>query len=117
MEALEAASHFYRQQLETDAAGAARRYLAQRGLSAATLADFQIGYAPRQGLRAHLLARGFDEETLVTAGLCGRSDRDNSLYDYFRDRIIYPICNRQGAVIAFGARAMGDAMPKYLNSP
>ena len=117
MDALAAAADFYKAQLKTAAANHARSYLDRRGLSEATKADFQIGYAPPSGLRAHLLQRGFTEQILLDAGLCGRSTRDNSLYDYFRDRIIFPICNRQGAVIAFGARAMGDAMPKYLNSP
>ena len=117
MDALAAAADFYKAQLKTAAANHARSYLDRRGLSEATKADFQIGYAPASGLRAHLLQRGFTEQILLDAGLCGRSTRDNSLYDYFRDRIIFPICNRQGAVIAFGARAMGDAMPKYLNSP
>ena len=117
MDALAAAADFYKAQLKTAAANHARSYLDRRGLSEVTKADFQIGYAPASGLRAHLLQRGFSEQILLDAGLCGRSTRDNSLYDYFRDRIIFPICNRQGAVIAFGARAMGDAMPKYLNSP
>ena len=117
MDALAAAADFFKAQLKTADANHARSYLDRRGLSEATKADFQIGYAPSSGLRAHLLQRGFTEQILLDAGLCGRSTRDNSLYDYFRDRIIFPICNRQGAVIAFGARAMGDAMPKYLNSP
>ena len=117
MEALAAASAFFTAQLGTAQAAQARAYLDSRGLDEAVRADFQLGYAPASGLRAALLAKGFEEQTLLDAGLCGRSDRDNSLYDYFRNRIIYPICNRQGAVIAFGARAMGDAMPKYLNSP
>ena len=117
MDALSAAADFYKIQLTTTpAAGEARAYLDDRGLSDATKTDFQLGYAPASGLRAHMQSKGFDEALLLEAGLCGRSERDNALYDYFRNRIIYPICNRQGAVIAFGARAMGDAMPKYLNS-
>ena len=117
MDALGAAAEFYKLQLATTPqAGTARAYLEDRAISEATRADFQLGYAPPAGLRAHMQSKGFDESLLLEAGLCGRSERDNSLYDYFRNRIIYPICNRQGAVIAFGARAMGDAMPKYLNS-
>ncbi len=117
MDALGAAAEFYKLQLATTPqAGTARAYLEDRAISDATRADFQLGYAPPAGLRAHMQSKGFDESLLLEAGLCGRSERDNNLYDYFRNRIIYPICNRQGAVIAFGARAMGDAMPKYLNS-
>ena len=53
---------------------------------------------------------------MILAGVLGKSDPDGRLYDYFRDRVIFPIENRQGKVIAFGARALGDAQPKYLNS-
>ena len=117
MDALSAAADFYKIQLATTpAAGEARAYLDDRGLNEATKSDFQLGYAPASGLRAYMQGKGFSEELLLESGLCGRSERDNAIYDYFRNRIIYPICNRQGAVIAFGARAMGDAMPKYLNS-
>ena len=117
MDALRVAADFYKSQLaDAPAASPARAYLDDRGISAATKADFQLGYAPASGLRAFMQSKGFDEAILLEAGLCGRSERDNAIYDYFRNRIIYPICNRQGAVIAFGARAMGDAMPKYLNS-
>ena len=116
MDALGAAAAYYKSQLTTAQANAARAYLDDRGLSDATKADFQIGFAPQSGLRAHMNASGFQDDILIEAGLCGRSEKDNSLYDYFRNRIMFPICNRQGAVIAFGARAMGDAMPKYLNS-
>ena len=116
MEALATAAAYYKAQLATPAAASARDYLANRGLDLDLQADFQIGYAPASGLRPYMKERGFEDQILEEAGLVGRSDRDQSLYDYFRNRIIYPICNRQGAVIAFGARAMGDAMPKYLNS-
>ena len=116
MDALSAAAEFYKSQLATHGASAARAYIDDRGLSPDTKADFQIGFAPASGLRTHMQQKGFDEATLLESGLCGRSETNNEIYDYFRNRIMYPICNRQGAVIAFGARAMGDAMPKYLNS-
>ena len=116
LDALSEATLFYKAQMHSPAAGPARTYLDERGLSEQTKSDFQLGYAPASGLRAHMKQKGFDEATLLDAGLCGQSEKDNALYDYFRNRIIYPISNRQGAVIAFGARAMGDAMPKYLNS-
>ena len=116
MDALQIAADYFKSQLQSQPASAARAYLDDRGLSQTTRSDFQLGYAPASGLRAYMTQKGISEAILLEAGLCGRSDKDQSLYDYFRNRIIYPICNRQGAVIAFGARAMGDAMPKYLNS-
>ncbi|MEC8642277.1 MAG: toprim domain-containing protein, partial [Pseudomonadota bacterium] len=61
-------------------------------------------------------ARGFSDDDMLAAGVLRRSDRDGDLYDYFRDRVMFPIEDRQGRVIAFGARALGDAQPKYLNS-
>ena len=53
---------------------------------------------------------------MLAAGVAGKSDHDGSVYDYFRDRVMFPIENRQGRVIAFGARSLGDTQPKYLNS-
>ena len=67
-------------------------------------------------MQAVLAAKGFSDDDMILAGVLGKSDRDGRLYDYFRDRVIFPIENRQGKVIAFGARALGDAQPKYLNS-
>jgi len=85
-------------------------------LDAATVKNFRLGYAPRSGLQAVLASKGFSDDDMILAGVLGKSDRDDRLYDYFRDRVIFPIENRQGKVIAFGARALGDAQPKYLNS-
>ena len=79
--------------------------------------EFMLGFAPRSGLYASLHKREFPAELMQRLGVTGRSERDGSVYDYFRNRIMFPIENRQGQVIAFGARAMGDAQPKYLNSP
>ena len=76
-----------------------------------------LGYAPRSGLYPSLQQRQFPKELIVQAGLAGISERDGQPYDYFRDRLMFPIQNRQGRVIAFGARALGEAQPKYLNSP
>ena len=59
----------------------------------------------------------FSTELIKSAGLVGVSDRDGSVYDYFRDRLIFPIEDPRGQVIGFGARALGEAQPKYLNSP
>ena len=92
-------------------------YIRQRGLSDDVIVDFRLGYAPRSGLFAQLQQREFSAELLRSAGLVGVSDRDGSVYDYFRDRLIFPIEDPRGQVIGFGARALGEIKPKYLNSP
>ena len=92
-------------------------YLRERGLSEQIIAEFRLGYAPKSALYSHLQQKGYSEEISRLAGLTGVSERDGQKYDYFRDRVIFPIQNRKGQVIAFGARAMGKAQPKYLNSP
>ena len=115
---MEAAQRFYRAQLSSAAAREAREYLDRRGLSAKTLETFGIGFAPRgpNTLGETLIQGGAKQAELVEAGLVGLRD-DGSTYDRFRERIMYPIRNPQGQVIAFGGRAMReDAQAKYLNS-
>ena len=117
LDLLEVAANFYQRQLDQPDGEMAREYLENRGLSAEMRQEFRIGFAPRSGLYASLQQREFPVELMQRLGVTGRSERDGSVYDYFRNRIMFPIENRQGQVIAFGARAMGDAQPKYLNSP
>ncbi len=117
LDLLEVAANFYQRQLDQPDGEMAREYLENRGLSAEMRQEFRIGFAPRSGLYASLQQREFPAELMQRLGVTGRSERDGSVYDYFRNRIMFPIENRQGQVIAFGARAMGDAQPKYLNSP
>ena len=117
LDLLEVAANFYQRQLDQPDGEMARKYLENRGLSAEMRQEFRIGFAPRSGLYASLQQREFPAELMQRLGVTGRSERDGSVYDYFRNRIMFPIENRQGQVIAFGARAMGDAQPKYLNSP
>ena len=116
---MEAAAAFYRTQLKGSRAADARAYIARRGVSAATQARFEIGYAPpdRHALTEHLSARGAPIQALLDAGLSAQSDH-GAPYDRFIDRIIFPIRDAQGACIAFGGRAMAaGAKAKYLNSP
>ena len=113
---LEATTQFFQAALTRDDGAVAERYLRDRGLGEDVLRVYRLGYSPRGGLRAALNAKGFSDADMLAAGVIRKSDRDGSLYDYFRDRVMFPIENRQGKVIAFGARALGDAMPKYLNS-
>ena len=115
-DSLEEPTKFIEAKLRDDEGRDAARYIKQRGLDAATVKNFRLGYAPRSGLQAVLTSKQFSDDNMILAGVLGKSDRDGRLYDYFRDRVIFPIENRQGKVIAFGARALGDSQPKYLNS-
>jgi DNA primase len=116
----EAAVKFYAAQLTGTGEGrAARAYLLDRGLKDEVIGRFLLGYAPRDGraLTRHLSASGFDDEMLEKTGLVLRDATGGSRFDRFRGRIIFPIANESGKVIAFGGRALGDEQPKYLNSP
>ena len=113
---LEEAALFFEAALRLEDGRNATRYLKQRGLNSLIVRTFRIGYSPHNGLRAALKSKGFSDDDMLAAGVVGKSDRDGSLYDYFRDRVMFPIENRQGRVIAFGARSLGEAQPKYLNS-
>ena len=96
---------------------AARAYLDQRGIGAATRTKFGFGFAPdaRGKLKAALAAAGNDK--LVEAGLLIQPDDNRDPYDRFRGRLTYPIKDQRGRVIAFSARILGPGEPKYLNSP
>jgi len=114
-QALDAAQNFFRNRLRQSEP--ARAYLKQRGFDAETVNEFGIGLAPDQwsALTERLLADGFKPEQLELAGLSSRARNDN-LIDRFRNRIMFPIHDRRGRVIAFGGRDLGDDGPKYLNS-
>jgi DNA primase len=116
-EILEAAAKFYEDRLWSPAGRAAREYLTGRGLEAATIRRFRLGWAPddRSALRRALAADGA-EPLLVEAGLVHRP-AEGEPFDYFRGRIMFPIGDRAGRIIAFGGRVLGDGQPKYLNSP
>lgn len=119
-EIMEAATAWYEQQLQIAAGRNARDYLRERGLHDATIRHFRIGFAPdsRDGLRNYLMTQGVKETQLIEAGLCIRPDSGAS-YDRFRGRVMFPIMDRNGKVIAFGGRIMqtGPGIAKYLNSP
>jgi DNA primase len=114
----EVAAAWFREQLAAPAGAAARRLLADRGMSAETIELLGMGFAAgSDGLRARLLKDGFDEALLVRSGLLVKRD-DGSTRDRFWNRLMIPICRETGAIIAFGGRAMkADQQPKYLNSP
>ncbi len=116
----EVAGKFYAAQLAATAEGrAARAYLADRGLTDEVVGRFRLGYAASDGqaLTRHLCEAGFEAALLEKSGLILRNVEENRTFDRFRRRIIYPIGNERGKVVAFGGRALGDDQPKYLNSP
>jgi DNA primase len=114
---MERANLFYQQQLRNHhEAERAKEYLKKRGLTGAIAKQFQLGYAPSgwDNLRQHL--NDVDDDLLIISGLCIKNDQGR-IYDRFRERILFPIRDRQGRVIGFGGRVLSDEQPKYLNSP
>lgn len=93
-------------------------YLFKRGLAEGTIRDFQLGYAVNswQGLTGRLQKKGFDLQLSARCGLTGKNN-EGRYYDYFRERLIFPIWDSRGRVIAFGGRILRQGEPKYLNSP
>ncbi len=119
-EALEAAAVFFEKQLAGAAGREARAYLDRRQISSSAREKFRLGFAPaeRHALRDHLAAKGASVETMIEAGLLVHGEDIAVPYDRFRNRVMFPICDRAGRVIAFGGRALeADAQAKYLNSP
>ena len=115
-----AAAKFFRENLFDKNVGfEAMNYLAgQRKLSPAIIKRFGLGFAPNNyyALTNHMRSLGFSEQELISGFLCGKSQKSGKLYDYFRNRVIFPIIDVTGNVIAFGGRVMDDSKPKYLNS-
>ncbi|WP_148253556.1 DNA primase [Aidingimonas lacisalsi] len=116
---LELAAKFFRERLKMPEGESARQYLERRGLSPEIQEDFAIGYAPDswEALTHHLTERGVSEAVQVEYGLLIHREDSGRRYDRFRDRVIFPIRDIKGRTIAFGGRVLGDAKPKYLNSP
>ncbi|HQQ63050.1 MAG TPA: DNA primase [Pseudomonadales bacterium] len=117
---LEQAAHFFRKQLQHHPdAQKARDYLQKRGLTEAIIEQFGIGYAPPgwDNLMQHLLQAGWQEAQLLDSGMLVDKEETGKRYDRFRDRIMFPIRDLRGRVIAFGGRVLTDEKPKYLNSP
>src|SRR5690606_20531766 len=113
---MEAAAGHFRQQLKGNERAIA--YLRNRGLTGEIAAEFGLGYAPDSwdGLTKSLRSRGFRKEQLIATGMAIPGQRGEP-YDRFRDRIMFPIRDRRGRVIAFGGRVIDKGEPKYLNSP
>ncbi|CBE69829.1 MAG: DNA primase [Candidatus Methylomirabilis oxygeniifera] len=114
------AAEFFRHQLQHQTVGTtARAYLRSRGIPDTVVEQFGLGYATASwdGLLRHLLRRGFSKQQVEEAGLALLRKDGSGAYDRFRNRLMIPICDSSGQVIAFGGRVMDDSAPKYLNSP
>ena len=117
---LSAAADYYRQALKSHPARkAAVDYLKGRGLSGEIARDFGLGFAPPgwDNLHKHLAGDKLQQKAMIDAGLLIENAENGRIYDRFRDRVMFPIRDNRGRVIAFGGRVLGDDKPKYLNSP
>ncbi|MBF7054050.1 DNA primase [Halomonas sp. KAO] len=116
---LELSAAYFRERLKMPEGQGARDYLERRGLAPEVLETFGVGYAPDgwEGLKRHLGERGIGEPVQVEYGLLVHREESGRTYDRFRDRVMFPIRDIKGRTIGFGGRVLGDAKPKYLNSP
>ncbi len=119
LEVVEAACQVFERALRSSDGAEARNYLERRGLSGRTVARFRLGFAPdRRGFLVETLrAEGIKPQQLVEAGLAKQDEDGSRLREYFFGRIVFPIADRRGRIVAFGGRRMGEGGPKYLNSP
>ncbi len=113
------AARFFFQNLTAPGNEKALEYLRKRGLSNATIKSFGIGYAPESwsALIDYMKKKGYAEEELLEGGLVKKREGKGGCYDVFRDRVMFPILDLRGNVIAFGGRTLNDNQAKYLNSP
>ena len=115
-----AAAKFFHSQLFTEQGRQALDYFLDRGLAPETIRHFGLGFAPNdwRTLKRHLNEQGFDDVLLESANLLCRSDKNGkvSYYDNFRNRVMFPIIDPRGNVIAFGGRVLDDSKPKYINT-
>ena len=113
------AARFYYSSFISPLGEQARQYAVKRNLSKETLTAFGIGYAPEgwDNLYNHLAGKGYTDEEMRVSGLFTVSKKTGKLIDLFRGRLMFPIFDSFGKIIAFGGRSLGDEMPKYVNSP
>jgi DNA primase len=116
---VEEATRWFQKQLRLPVGRQGLDYLRGRGLEDAVIDDFRLGFAPdsRDGLLSHLKRENVPVDKIVEVGLAIQPDDNREPYDRFRGRVMFPINDRRGRVIAFGGRVMGAGEPKYLNSP
>ncbi len=113
------AARFFHAQLKTPQAAEARKYIAKRGLSDGAITRFGIGFAPDSwtALTDAMTAKGYTKSELLEAGLVRKSEKNGSIYDWFRNKLIFPIIDVRGNIIGFGGRVLDNSKPKYINSP
>jgi len=113
-----AAEYFHHLLLNTQAGEAARNYLDKRKITTETIRGFRLGFSHNRWdtLKKFLMTKGYEEQELIEVGLIIEKEAGKS-YDRFRNRLVFPICDVQNRVIGFGARALDESLPKYLNSP
>ena len=113
-----AAQYFHNLLVNSSAAEKVRNYVVSRGFSSKTISDFQLGFSPNswEALKQYLLERDYTESELLEAGLIVETE-EGKTHDRFRNRLMFPIFDRRGRTIGFGARVLDDSLPKYLNSP
>lgn len=116
---MELSARFFEAQLGGSAGRAGLEYLRGRGLTPDTIKRFRLGFAPDgfEALKSKLAKENIPEDLSLEAGMLVKNDETGRVYDRFRGRVMFPIMDAKGRVIAFGGRTMGDEKPKYLNSP
>ena len=115
----EAARFYYKSYHDEETGKPAREYAKRRGLDKETLDHFGIGYSPLgwDTLYKHLKDKGYTDDEMMDSGIFIRSRKNDNILDLFRGRLMFPIFDPMGNIIAFGGRALGDEKPKYVNSP
>ncbi len=113
------AARFFYKNLVSETGREAQDYFVSRALDPKTVTSFGLGFAPPafDSLTRHLTGEGFEIDDIISVGLARKSEKNGKVYDFFRNRIMFPIIDVRGNVIAFGGRVMDDSLPKYLNSP
>ena len=113
-----AAAKFFYNMLKSEQGAAAQQYFAKRGLSGKTVSSFGLGFAPDSftACTDHLRSLGFSDEEILDSNMARKSEKTGRLYDFFRNRVMFPIIDVKGNVVAFGGRVLDDSKPKYLNS-
>lgn len=111
-------ANYYFRQLVSGSDKRGLTYFIQRGLKPETIKKYGLGFAPASwdGLQKHLLSLGYTDYEMIAAGVRSVSRNNKNVYDTFRERVIFPIVDLRGNVIAFGGRILGDGVPKYLNT-
>lgn len=117
LELNKAAARYFHECLMGSEGTAARKYLKDRGITERTVKRFGLGYAPDSWDGLIKYVKDFSKSELLDARLVVKRDKDGGVYDMFRGRVMFPIIDIRGNVIAFGGRVLGDGQPKYLNSP